>query len=202
MRRNYHLTLIHHPPNRPPSAFWSRKEEGKTASASMSLHCINWHWAVCWSFHSFSLLIFDHPIGKPWFLLKTQGHGCHDFKTSWPHLAISSASLSRRHYIWALSSQTCAPSGWVDHTGDSCLYLHPDLHHGSQGTAHEYHFSYDGSSTTKETNDLLEQLCLRDTVAPGRQDPSLPQPFILCLIIANMDYPNMAPKSLAPGYQK
>lgn len=70
--------------------------------------------------HSFSPLIFDHPVEKPWFLLKTQGHWSCDSKTSWPHLAISSPSLSRKHYTWALCSQTCAPTGWVDNTGGSC----------------------------------------------------------------------------------
>lgn len=88
MRRNYHLTLIHHPPNRPPSAFWSRKEEGKTASASMSLLCINWHWAVCWSFPFFFPPNFWPPNWEamispknpgprvPWFqdLLASSGH--------------------------------------------------------------------------------------------------------------------------------
>lgn len=81
------------------------------ASTFTSLLCINWPWAVCWAFPSFFPHLFAHPTGKPWFLLTVQGHGSCYSKSSWPPLAISSASRSRKHHTHALTTQASAPFG-------------------------------------------------------------------------------------------
>lgn len=86
-------------------ACWSREEEGKK---SRYIHTLALNQRALGSLLVISIPSYPatsaHPIGKPWFLLKIQGHGICDSEIPWPLLAGSSASLSRRWHTQVLTS--------------------------------------------------------------------------------------------------